>query len=182
MLSQFLKYFIFFAFFGMLSGCSTMPLELSTNNPQVITNYQNWVPETQVGSEVRLGGVIADVKNQQSKTRIEIVNLPLSSSGKPDINRDPKGRYIAYLHGFVDPVTLAKGRLISVIGKSKVPEMTMVGEYQGQFPAMDVVGYHLWRVEEQVINRHIGSYLHPCHSVFCHDDDFNQEQIIQVVK
>lgn len=182
MRSQLLKYLIFFVVFVGVSGCVTMPPELSTNNPQVITNYQNWKPETHVGSDVRLGGVIADVKNQQSKTRIEIVNLPLSSSGKPDINRTPQGRYIAYLKGFVDPVTLVKGRLISVIGKSKAFEMTMVGEYQGQFPAMDVEGYHLWRVEEQVINRHIGSYLRPCHSVFCHDDDFDQERIIQVVK
>ncbi len=182
MRSPLLKFLILFFVIGSLFGCATMPAELSTNNPQVIINYQNWVPETQVGSEVRLGGVIADVKNQQSKTRIEIVNLPLTSSGKPDISRDPKGRYIVYLQGFVDPVTLSKGRLISVIGKSKAPEMSMVGEYQGQFPVMEASGFHLWRVEEQVINRHIGSYLRPCHSVFCHDDGFDQERIIQVVK
>lgn len=172
---------LFLLFVLGLFGCATMPPELSTNNANVVTDYKS-LSQAVSSSEVRLGGVIAGVKNLKDKTRVEVVNLPLTTNGKPDIGYEPKGRYIVYLNGFVDPVSLPNGRLISVLGKLHGTEMSMVDEYQAKFPVIDATGFHLWKVEQQVVSDPIGSFLRPCRSPFCHHDDFYQQRVIQVVK
>ncbi|MDC0611548.1 Slp family lipoprotein [Vibrio sp.] len=166
----------------VLSGCVTMPTELTTTNPNVITDYSRWLKETPAGTQVRLGGVIASVTNLKNRTRIEVVNLPLTSAGRPNLNFEPQGRFIAYINGFIDPVTLSKGRLLSMLGTSQAPEESKVGEFNGQFPVMNVDSYHLWRIEERVVVDRMGSYLRPCHTMLCRDDQFNRARVIQVVK
>lgn len=139
---------IFLAVVG-LSACSSLPTELVTDSKQPVTNYQQWVntnPSQTV--DVRLGGVISKVTNLQDKTRIEIVNLPIDAAGKPDISQEPQGRFVAYLDGFVEPMTFSQGRLITVAGKSMPPETDKVGDYNYTFPVMNATGQHLWTIEK----------------------------------
>ncbi|WP_100751992.1 Slp family lipoprotein [Vibrio salilacus] len=167
-----------------LSACSTLPDSLKSDNPNIISDYQTWQANPDSSSLVRLGGVIAKVTNLEQKTRIEVVNLPISSAAKPDINQEPQGRFVAYVEGFSDPVTLSEGRLISLIGESKGREKDLVGEYQYDFPVMKVNGLHLWRVEERVIVHEINSYLDPCFGLYCRDSNFSSGygKVIKEVK
>ena len=82
-----------------LSACSTLPEDLVSTNPNVQTSYSNWKKSLDVSQEVRLGGVIAHVTNLKYTTRVEVVNLPIASNGKPDINQEPQGRFVAYVQG-----------------------------------------------------------------------------------
>ncbi|MCE0492911.1 Slp family lipoprotein [Vibrio salinus] len=166
----------------LLSACATIPPELTSSDTSLVTSYKVWKTGISDGREIRLGGVIATVENLKDKTRLEIVNVPLTGSGKPDINVEPEGRFIAYIKGFMDPVTLSKGRLISVLGQTAGTEVARVGQYQGTFPVMNVTGFHLWRIENQVIINHFGSYLRPCRTLSCHEDDLERGRVIQVVK
>ncbi|OEF24048.1 Slp family lipoprotein [Vibrio rumoiensis] len=138
-----------------LTACSTLPEELNAHTTDApITNYQQWesvssdptkaAPE----KDVRLGGIITQITNQKEKTRIEIANLPISSTGKPDINQKPEGRFVAYVDGFLDPVNYAKGRLITVVGKTLPPEKGKVGDYEYTFPVMNSYGQRLWVIQE----------------------------------
>lgn len=133
-----------------LTACSTLPEELNIRTADTpITDYQQWKntpPESK--KEVRLGGVITQITNQKDKTRIEIANIPISSTGKPDINQAPEGRFVAYVDGFLDPVNYKKGRLISVVGQTMPSEKGKVGEFEYTFPVMKAYGQRLWVIEE----------------------------------
>jgi len=168
----------------LLSACSSLPDNLKTDNPEVVTDYQVWQSSRGQNVEVRLGGLIADVKNLKDQTRIEVVNLPIGSSGKPDINQEPEGRFVAYVDGFADPMTLSTGRLISLLGQSQGREQGKVGEYSYDFPVMKASGFHLWRIEERIIVHDFDSYLYPCRGLYCSDVRYGTRQgkVIQEVK
>ncbi len=87
-----------------------------------------------MSEDVRLGGIIAKVDNFKDKTRLEIVNLPISKSGKPDIDEEPTGRFIAYFDGYLEPVAFSEGRLLTVVGKGAGEEEGKIGEHEYVFP------------------------------------------------
>ncbi|MGF1763779.1 Slp family lipoprotein [Aliivibrio kagoshimensis] len=150
-----------------LSACTSLPEALQSQTPEPMTTLQRLVNDQGSGGDVRLGGVIALVENLQDKTRIEVVNLPISSIGKPSISTEPKGRFVAYFDGFVDPVTYSAGRLITVIGHSAPDEEGKVGEFVQRFPVIVGYGHQLWKVEERVIINDVGSYHSPCYGLYC---------------
>ncbi len=102
-----------------LSACSSLPEELNASTELVVTDYKAFAESQggQVSEDVRLGGIIAKVDNFKDKTRLEIVNLPISKSGKPDIDEEPTGRFVAYFDGYLEPVAFSEGRLVTVVGK-----------------------------------------------------------------
>lgn len=168
----------------LLSACSSLPDNLKTENPNLVTDYQTWQAMPEQPAQLRLGGIIAQVTNLAQQTRIEVVNLPIGSSAKPDIKQEAQGRFVVYVDGFADPVTLAEGRLISVLGESQGREQAKVGEYDYDFPVMKASGYHLWRIEESVIMYDFDSYLYPCHGLYCRDSRYGPKQgkVIQEVR
>lgn len=168
----------------LLSACSTLPENLKSDDPLLVSDYAVWSSAQQSQSNVRLGGVIASVANLKDKTRVEVVNLPINSNGKPDINQEPQGRFVGYIDGFVDPVALADGRLITMLGVSSGREQGSVGEHEYQYPVMQVKGFHLWRIEEKVMMHDVDSYLYPCRSLYCRDvrHGTRQGKVIQEVK
>lgn len=169
----------------MLTACASLPPELVSRNESVISDYVLWSQmEENAGSEVRLGGIIAQVTNLADKTRIEIVNVPIDQAGRPNLNREPQGRFVGYVDGFLDPVTYGPGRLITVIGTTAKPELGKVGEYESSFPVMKVDGYYLWRVEERIILDDVGPYSYPCRNFYCRgfDDYPRSGRVLQEVK
>lgn len=137
----------------LLAGCSALPPELESDEASVITQYSQWhAMMTHKGTPVRLGGVIVKVTNLRDKTRLEMVNIPIDASGKPDLEQEPQQRFAAYVDGFLDPVTFAAGRMVTFLGVSNGVEEKLVGEYPYTFPIMAVSGYHLWRVEERIVH------------------------------
>lgn len=168
----------------LLVACSHLPQSLQSSAENVLTNYSAWGEDTPNAAPVRLGGVIAKVTNLKDKTRVEVVNLPIGSNGKPDINEEPSGRFVAYVDGFADPVTLSEGRLITLLGVTMGEESGQVGEYNYTFPVMKSSGYHLWRIEERVIVREFDSYLYPCRGLHCRtlQPTTKQGTVIQQVK
>ena len=173
-----------FLLFG-IGACSTLPEGLVSTNPNLQTNYSAWNSTLDVTQELRLGGVIASVKNLKNKTRIEVVNLPIGSSGKPNINQEPQGRFVGYLEGFADPVKFAEGRLITLLGDSDRQETATVGDYSYDFPVMKVKSYHLWRIEERVvIHNDFGPSKYSCRGLYCREIIRGTQQgvVIQEVK
>ncbi len=152
----------------LLGACSSLPKNLEANSHDVITNYSAWKEaDTDIGKQVRLGGVIAKVTNLKDSTRIEIVDLPINSAGQPDIHSEAKGRFIVYVKGFLDPVTFAKGRLMTALGTTQKPEISKVGAYEYHFPVMQATGYHLWRIQKRVVVDG-PLYTYPCLGLYCH--------------
>ncbi len=157
---------LFLSSLFFLSGCSSLPESLNLADENVVTDYQQ-VKTADVDAAVRLGGIIAKVNNTETQTRLEVVNLPIGSSGKPDINQEPDGRFVVYVDQFLDPITYATGRLVTVAGKKEGVEKGKIEGYSYEFPVLNASGQHLWRIEERVDINHTGSYIHNCRGVYC---------------
>ncbi|MBR9787266.1 Slp family lipoprotein [Vibrio sp. J1-1] len=179
---------IFLAFFAVvgLSACSSLPEELNARTEQVLTDYKTFAESQGVANhDVRLGGIIAKVDNFKDKTRVEIVNLPISESGKPDISDEPEGRFAVYFDGYLEPVAFSQGRLVTVVGKSAGEEEGKIGEHEYIFPLIKGQGYRLWKIEERVRTYDTPSYFYPCYSINCRmlRHDFPQDgRVIKQVK
>lgn len=170
----------------LLSACANLPPELgSADDESIITQYSAWLerdPATQ--PDVRMGGVVASVINQADRTRIEMVNLPIDNAGRPSIHHDPQGRFVVYVAGFIDPITVGEGRLLTVYGTTAQPEQGKVGEFEHRYPVINARGYHLWRVEERIQFDDIEPYMIPCRGFYCWPDMMPERRgkIIQEVK
>lgn len=113
-------FLVLVAAFG-LSACSYLPEELNASTEQVVTGYKAFAEsQGEVTNDVRLGGIIAKVDNFKDKTRLEIVNLPINKSGKPDIDQEPTGRFAVYFDGYLEPVAFSQGRLVTIVAKGPV--------------------------------------------------------------
>jgi len=160
---------IFFMLIAVgLSACSTLPENLHSENTNLITSYQQWQQSGFAAeSEVRIGGVIASVTNLSDRTRIEIVNLPVDTNGKPDLSVLPEKRFSAYVEGYLEPVALAKGRLITVLGASHGQEQIKVGDFSMTIPVIQAAAFHLWRIEERVVFDQDSPLMFPCWGINC---------------
>lgn len=154
-----------------LSACSSLPTGLQSRTENPIVDYQTLISnkrsEEPVELDVRLGGVIASIDNMADKTRIEIVNLPLTSGGRPDIKKEPIDRFVVYIDGFLEPVSYSEGRLVTIVGMSSGYEQSKVGEFSSMIPVIEAYGHQLWRVEETVTINDGGSYFTPCYGLYC---------------
>lgn len=178
-------FLVLFATVG-LSACSSLPEELNASTELVVTDYKAFAEsQGQVSEDVRLGGIIAKVDNFKDKTRLEIVNLPISESGKPDIDEEPTGRFVAYFDGYLEPVAFSEGRLVTVVGKGAGEEEGKIGEHGYIFPVIKGEGYRLWKIEERVRMYDSPTYFYPCYSINCRmwRNDFPQDgKVIKQVK
>ncbi|MEF1310964.1 Slp family lipoprotein [Vibrio mytili] len=151
-----------------LSACGSLPQELTATTEQVVMDYKTFAEaEGQVSTDVRLGGIIAKVENLEDKTRVEIVNLPISDTGQPTLNEDPRGRFVVYFDGYLEPVAFSEGRLVTVVGKGIGEENGQIGEHQYVFPVIKGQGYRLWKIEERVRIYESPTTFYPCYSINC---------------
>lgn len=136
-----------------LAGCSTIPDSIQVADDSQLAEYNkvSQLPDQNIAKEVRWGGVIASVENLQDVTRLDIVQYPLRSYGRPLTNRESEGRFRVYVDGFLDPLIYEKGRAVTVTGKIVGAEDGMVGEHNYQFPTVKADGYHLWKKIQRVI-------------------------------
>ncbi|MBE3922138.1 Slp/YeaY family lipoprotein [Vibrio parahaemolyticus] len=178
-------FLVLVAAFG-LSACSSLPEELNASTEQVVTDYKAFAEsQGEVTNDVRLGGIIAKVDNFKDKTRLEIVNLPINKSGKPDIDQEPTGRFAVYFDGYLEPVAFSQGRLVTIVGKGAGEEEGKIGEHEYVFPLVKGQGYRLWKIEERVRMYDSPTYFYPCYSINCRmlRNDFPQGgKVIKQVK
>ncbi|MNH29307.1 Outer membrane protein slp precursor [compost metagenome] len=90
------------------------------------------------------------VENRQGKTRLEIATVPLDSGARPILGEASRGRIIADLNGFLDPVDF-RGHLVTVVGPITGAEQGKIGNTPYKFMTMQANGYKRWRVTQQVM-------------------------------
>lgn len=136
-----------------LAGCaSTLPEAIRTpppNSPAV--NVARESGEQVVGAQIRWGGTIARIENKESETWIEIVDKELRRNGQPLETDRSKGRFIARIVGFLDPVIYEKGRQITVAGVLEKPVVSRIGEFTYLFPVVKVDNHYLWEIKPEVV-------------------------------
>ena len=136
----------------LITGCSTIPKPLQTADEAFLVNYQQAKSEqnANVGLPARWGGIIAKVENLPTSTRIEVVNLDLSSSTRPINKQETLGRFRLYYDGLLDPVIYKQGKSITAIGEIAQIEAGKIGEADYQFPVLKAKKVHLWKDIQKV--------------------------------
>jgi outer membrane lipoprotein len=107
-----------------------------------------------VSRQVRWGGVILETDNRANTTRVIVLALPLSNSGKPNISDASPGRFIAVVPVFLDPTVYSKDRRLTVTGTVAGSETHKVGEFPYSYPVVDVEYHYLWPVEPKLPPRY----------------------------
>jgi|SRR5690554_5446290 len=129
-----------------LTACSAVPDKLKVANEDQLVGYEAAFenPNVAVGQTARWGGVIAEVKNSDEGTIIEVVNFPLNSWGRPVPSDQSSGRFRAKLSSFVDPMVYTQGSEVTFTGIIGASEKGSIGEYSYLFPVLQVSAQYLW--------------------------------------
>lgn len=129
-----------------LSACSAVPDKLKVANEDQLVGFEAAfeMPNAANGKPGRWGGVIAEVKNSDDGTIIEVVNFPLNSWGRPVPSDQSTGRFRAKLASFVDPMVYTQGSEITFTGIIGASEKGTIGEYSYLFPVLQVNAQYLW--------------------------------------
>lgn len=116
-----------------------------------------------VGTAVRWGGELVEVRNQRASTELEILGRQLDSDGEPRPNSNAQGRFIARVEGFIDPADYQSGQLLTVAGKLSGKVSGKVGEYDYLYPVVDVAQVHRWPepVQNVIYPAYPGPYYGP---------------------
>lgn len=132
-----------------LAGCVSAPQGLEKEQ-FVITNYHEISPQdfNCQCKIIRLGGKIIQSEILPNKTKIEVLSLPVSNySGKPIVEAQSDGRFIAYFNGFIDPENL-KERYITLGGKLSGTEQGKIEQANYTYPVINIDKYRLWTLSK----------------------------------
>lgn len=135
-----------------LTGCVTVPdvIKGSVATPVMqLSSVQN-TPNMFIGAEARFGGTVVNVANEHGSTVLEIAAVPLDSGARPMLGEPSRGRLLARVNGFLEPVDF-KGQLVTVVGPITGLKDGKIGATPYRFVAMNVTGYKRWHLVQQVV-------------------------------
>jgi outer membrane lipoprotein len=104
-------------------------------------------PDVYRGKLMLAGGKVLTAKRLQDGTRIEVLQIPLSSDLVPEEGQETsKGRFVAMDTGknVVDPAVLDDNKLITVVGEVVGATTIRVDEVEMQVPQLTVKHITVW--------------------------------------
>jgi outer membrane lipoprotein len=101
-------------------------------------------PHYAKGKQVLWGGAILGITNLAHSTRIDMLAYPLDSRGKPQLDAAPLGRFLLEQSGFLEPVSYADGKRLTVTGTVLRTETARVGESEQTRPVVSARELYLW--------------------------------------
>lgn len=128
----------------MLAGCASYPAAVRVDNEATLVSYPAAVKAGLTQGPARWSGVIAKVQNNSKDTRLEIVYFPAGGSGRPLVEKNTEGRFVAYVSGFLDPVVYQTGKQVTVLGQLAPFEQGKVDNYHYSYPVLQQAKVHLW--------------------------------------
>jgi outer membrane lipoprotein len=106
-------------------------------------------PESFTGQSVTFGGKVLSARRLKEGTRIEILQLPLSSSSQPitDLSKS-QGRFVALQKEFLDPATVPPGTFVNVTGEMAGSVTLPLDETEYTYPLVLINNLRVWAEEE----------------------------------
>ncbi len=131
----------------LLAACAGTP-EFDTAGVDTAARPQGVARDPQArGTRVFWGGVIAEIRNLETVTHIQVIAFPLDAGGRPQPGAEPQGRFIVERRGFLEPAKYAPGREVTVVGEVITTLAGRVGQAPYRFPVVRPHQLHLWPVE-----------------------------------
>ena len=142
----YLKHPLMLLFCGLLiCACATPRLTPEQAALRAVTPTMTVAqPSQHQGKTVEWGGLLIAAHNRQSQTLIEVLAYPLRTDGRPDLGRQPMGRFLAIREGYLEPLEFTPGRQLTVTGPITGTRHGQVGEGDYIYPTVDAGQLHLW--------------------------------------
>ncbi len=102
-------------------------------------------PDSHRGRVVVLGGEVLSAKRLKDATRIEVLELPLSSGQDPVFERSAsEGRFLAFQREFLDPATVPAGTRVTIVGEVTGTSTQPLDETEYTYPTIDIKTLKVW--------------------------------------
>ncbi len=130
------------------SGCASPDdqLENSQSGTPLVTFLQvKAAPDSYKGQAVTFGGEVLGARRLKEGTRIEILQLPLTSSLQPTADlTQSQGRFVAVQREFLDPATIPAGTFVTVTGEITGTVTLPLDETEYNYPIVDIKNLRVW--------------------------------------
>lgn len=104
-------------------------------------------PQAQQGKLFLLGGLIIEVKNEQTGSVIEAVFIDVDDKGYLK-ERKYGPRFIAETEDFIDPVIYKAGRKLTIAAEFSGIKKGKIGEMEYDYPLFEIKELYLWPEEK----------------------------------
>jgi outer membrane lipoprotein len=101
-------------------------------------------PTNHQGKSVEWGGLLVATHNRDTHTLLEVLAYPLRTDGRPNLRRQPMGRFLVIQEGYLEPLEFAPGRLLTVTGPITGTRRGQVGERDYTYPTVNAQQLRLW--------------------------------------
>jgi outer membrane lipoprotein len=135
---------------ALLSACATGPVfDTAAVDRSLSPSQVSAQPAAADGRTVLWGGVILATVNGKDSTRLEVLTYPLDNQDKPQRDREPLGRVLFEVRGYLEPATYAADRMITLVGRIRGVEPGKVGESDYVYPLVSSEQLYLWPREDK---------------------------------
>lgn len=150
----------------LLSACASLPSEVSVAEYDLQPAYSELAAHADVynGQHVALGGMIIAVTNQKDSSTVEVLQLPIYDSGRPNPDTDKAGgRFLIRFERFLDPEIYSRGKMITVRGNISGQTTSSIGEHPYTYLSLQGDGLHLWpeQPDEVQVQYYMGIHAYP---------------------
>ena len=137
------------AIVALLPACATpsfIPASLQSQVDRSLTFSQlKDSPDSYRGRLIVLGGAVLTAKRLKDGTRIEVLQLPLDDSQRPESDRTvSEGRFVALQKGFLDPATLPEGTRVTLVGEVTGVMTLPLDETEYAYPTLEIKTLKVW--------------------------------------
>lgn len=101
-------------------------------------------PQSYLGRNVILGGVIVQTTNTAEGSLIEIYQTRLDSSYRPVEVDNSQGRFLGMYEGFLDSKIYRPGRKVTVLGRVQGEKILKLDEIDYRYPFLKIIELNLF--------------------------------------
>lgn len=157
------RYFSILALLVWAPGCALFGNQTdqdTSSAPQITYMQLKAAPESYNGQPVTFGGKVLTARRLKEGTRIEVLQLPLTSSSQPlsDLSQS-QGRFVALQKQFLDPATIPAGTFVTITGEVAGSVTMSLDETEYTYPLLHVTNLRVWTDDEDA--PHIRRYMGP---------------------
>lgn len=131
----------------LAAGCASYPhapAEIRTAASAVGFEQVLQEPAAYQGRQVRWGGIILETYPHPEALWVELLEYPLTASGRPETDQPPRGRLYVRLTGAAEPEQYPRGALLTVVGELDEPVSQRIGERDYRYPSIAAGDLYLW--------------------------------------
>ena len=134
----------------LIAGCAHVFSETASRQVDPMITFDQLKSDAKpfIGKYVKVGGIIAGLKNTEEGSQLEIVQFKLGSDDIPDESSASGGRFLAVTPDYLDNMVYKTGRPVAIIGEVRGMKTLPLDETQYTYPLVSISEIHVWKKSE----------------------------------